>query len=281
MILRATWDYIERLDEFLAWTQAGAESAQRAGRGGVEHRQALPGRSGRRRRADRAEPVLRAGRAGAPACAARWWSNRQSVRDPLAHNGSPIRRRRAHHARAAGGRAHRAGAAVRRARRRRRDGAGVPRRPAVARVHQGADPAAAGKQARRSTSRAPTPRSRCRRPSRTSSCGTSAMPRWPPRPTTWASTPAELLYARVDVIGGPRRSAAAGAGAGGAVAGLAPARRDHPDAAAARVRARRRVSPGPARARSVLASTPIARRWRPCTRPRPRRARRPAPRARR
>ena len=51
--------------------------------------------------------------------------------------------------------------------------------------------------------------------------------------------------------------------------------------AAARVRAGRRVSPRAARARPAVASTPIARRWRPCRRPRRRHGRPPAPRARR
>ena len=37
----------------------------------------------------------------------------------------------------------------------------------------------------------------------TSSSGTSAMRRWPPRPPTSASTRTDFLYARVDVIGGP------------------------------------------------------------------------------
>ena len=67
VILRATWDYIDRLDEFLAWSTRVRQPAERARRGRVEHRQALPGRPRRRRCADRAEQVLRAGGAGAPA----------------------------------------------------------------------------------------------------------------------------------------------------------------------------------------------------------------------
>ena len=91
----------------------------------------------------------------------------------------------------------------------------------------------------------------------------------------------ELLYARVDVIGGAARPAAAGAGTGGAVAGLAATGRDHEDPAAAGIRAGRRVSPGPARAWTALASTPIALRWRRCRRPRRAHGRPPARRARR
>ncbi len=204
VILRATWDYIERLDEFLAWTRAGAQPAQRAGGGGVEHRQALPGRPGRGRRADGAEPVLRAGRAGAPARRARWWSSRRSARDPLVRNGSPIPTRRASTCRdAAGRRPHRAGAALRPADRptaRRRwcsSAASSRTRSPRARSCRRRD------RRRRSTSPAPTPRRSLRTGrARTSSCGTSAMRRWRPRRRTSASTSAELLYARVDVIGG-------------------------------------------------------------------------------
>ena len=61
VIPRATWDYTERLDEFLAWTRRVPNLRQRPRRGGVEHRQAVPRRSRGGGRSDRAEHLLRAG----------------------------------------------------------------------------------------------------------------------------------------------------------------------------------------------------------------------------
>ena len=80
-VLRSTWDYVERIDEFLGWARAlrGADAAlQPAGRGGVEHGQALPRAAAPRRRAGRADAVRRAGRGRArPHCGvSRRWRGR-------------------------------------------------------------------------------------------------------------------------------------------------------------------------------------------------------------
>ena len=61
VILRATWDYIDRLDEFLAWTRRVRNLLNAPEGGGVEHRQAVSGRPRQGRRPNSAEPVLRAG----------------------------------------------------------------------------------------------------------------------------------------------------------------------------------------------------------------------------
>ena len=55
VVLRSTWDYARRRDEFVAWARDGAPAGQ-PGRGRrVEHRQALPGVAGGGRRAGRAD----------------------------------------------------------------------------------------------------------------------------------------------------------------------------------------------------------------------------------
>ena len=280
VILRATWDYIERLDEFLAWTQPRAQPAQRARRGGVEHRQALPGRPRRGRRADGAEPILRAAASGCGCPRARWWSNPPSARDRLAHNGSPTldaalrarggaagRRaapcwcspttrgsptaRRRWCSSPAGSRTRsprvrscrrRAAAGVRRVRHVRR-GVAAPRRARLRAV---------GRRACRAGRRGRPPGHR-RRPSSSTPASTSSAARTTRGCWSWNWS--------------SRRWAGASS--------MRPTR----GPPAARVRARRGVSPRPARARPALASTPIAPRWPRCMRPRRRRGRRPAPRA--
>ena len=188
---------------------AGAQPAQRARGGGVEQRQALPGRPRRGRCADACRrSSSRRGRRCRAAQAARSWSSRRSVPDRSAPTGSPTAAAAAQHAAALqdGGRTvlvqpydPRVDGG--------RDRAGVPRRRAVARLHQGADAAAAGRAAgarrvghlRRGDADARRPGLRAvgRRPRRAR--------RAPPR--TWASPRSELLYARVDVIGGAGRPA--------------------------------------------------------------------------
>ncbi|CAK7284944.1 hypothetical protein SGPA1_30817 [Streptomyces misionensis JCM 4497] len=120
---------------------AGDPGRQPARRRAVEHRQAVPGRPGRGRGADRAHPLHRPGRARRPAV-------RPRVRDQAdVRRGRPLRRplhpRRARHGAAAARPdarrgLHRDGAALPRGHRRHR-GAGAPvlRRPAAAREPQG------------------------------------------------------------------------------------------------------------------------------------------------
>ncbi len=91
----------------------------------------------------------------------------------------------------------------------------------------------------------------------------------------------DLLYARVDVIGGPDDPLLLELELVEPSLGWRQLDRHHAGPSTAQVRGRRRVSAGPARARSALASTPIAPRWPPCTPPPPRRGSPPARRARR
>ena len=111
-----------------------------------------------------------------------------------------------------------------------------------------------------STRPAPTPRKRCRRPTPTPSCGTSVMRRWPRPPTTWACTPSDFLYARVDIIGGHDDPQLLELEMVEPSLGWRQLDEQHPRTAAAPVRARGGVSPRAAGPRSALASTPIARR---------------------
>ena len=236
VILRATWDYIDRLDEFLAWTRRVPEPAERARRGGVEHRQALPGRPRRGGGADRAEPSSSRRAKRWRRSLARWSSNRRSVRDRLARNGSPTPMRRANTPRSC-------------------SPTGAPRwcSPTT--------PASRTARRRWCSSRAasPTrsPRGRILPPPgggpAFDDSGTYAEESLRPAEPDFelwdvghaalaaaanhlGIAPAEFLYARVDVIGDSRRSAAARVGVGGAVAGLASARRGRPRQATARVR---------------------------------------------
>ena len=63
VVLRSTWDYAERREEFLRWAGSAPGAQPRCG-AGVEHGQgAVPDRPRRRRRADRPDPVRGAGRA--------------------------------------------------------------------------------------------------------------------------------------------------------------------------------------------------------------------------
>ena len=89
----------------------------------------------------------------------------------------------------------------------------------------------------------------------------------------------ELLYARVDVIGGRDDPRLLELELVEPSLGWRQLDADTRDAPQRAVRARRRVSARAARARPALASTPIARRWPRCRPPRRRRARRPARRA--
>ena len=190
VILRATWDYIDRLDEFLAWTRRVPQPAQRPAGGRVEHRQALPGRPRRRGGADGAQRVLRAGGAGAHARTARSWSSPPSARDRLARSGSPTAPRRAAHAAAL-----------------QADGRTVLVQP----YDRGSTTVRRRWCSSAVSSPTRSPRGRCcRRPVRRRCSTTSgtyaeeslapaepglravgrrATRRWPPRPPTWASTP--------------------------------------------------------------------------------------------
>ena len=72
-VLRSTWDYVERIDEFRAWARrcAAADPAvQSAGGRRLEHGQALPRAPASRGRAGRADTVRRAGRRSAGGAAA-------------------------------------------------------------------------------------------------------------------------------------------------------------------------------------------------------------------
>ena len=279
VILRATWDYIERLDEFLAWT--------RRVRNLLNAPKVVAWNTDKRYLADLAD-------AGVPTVPSRFFAPGERVRlpegevvvKPAVGAGSVGAQRftdpdaaREHAAGAAGRRPHRAGAALRRPGGGRRDRAGVPRRPAVARVHQGPDPAAAGPAAgvrrirhlRRGIAHTRRPRLRavgCR------ACGAGRRGR-PPRTSTRPSscTPASTCSAARDdpqllelelvepSLGWRQLDA------------TTRARQQREFALA------RGISPGPARAWPVLASTPIARRWPRCMRPRRRRGSRPARRA--
>ena len=55
VVLRSTWDYARRRDEFVAWASAGAAAGQPGRHRRVEHRQAVPARARPGRRADRAD----------------------------------------------------------------------------------------------------------------------------------------------------------------------------------------------------------------------------------
>ena len=208
VVLRSTWDYthrVRRLPRLGARTAAGRQP----GRGGaLEHRQAVPARPRRGRRADRADVFRRrpAGRSSSPA-------PREYVLKPSVGAGSRGAGRftadradaaRDHAAELHAAGPHRAGPALpRRGRHRRRDGAGLLRRRVQPRDRQGA---------------------RCCRPAtrtRSAAGRCSSRSRSPPasrRPRSCASARrrcrrirarfgADQLYARVDLLpspGGPR-----------------------------------------------------------------------------
>ncbi len=280
VILRATWDYTDRLDEFLDWTRQVPHL--------LNAPQVVAWNADKRYLADLSA-------AGVPTVPRAFFAPGEQVAHPVRRGGGQARGRcgfgwrAAVHRSAAGPRArrfaararpHRAGAALRS----HGSATGRPRWCSSAVRSRTRSPRARCCRRRgsrpHSTNRAPTPRNGCSRPTPISSCGTSGTPRWPRRRTGARLQASELLYARVDIIGGGRRSAAAGTGTGRAVAGLASARR----AASASRQQRQfalggRVSAGAIRARSALASTPIAPRSPPCRPPHPRRAGPPTPRA--
>ena len=73
VVLRSPWDYAPRRDEFVAWARVGAAAGQPGRRRRVEHRQALPGRAGRRRRAGGADrPGSSRATTGPPPAAGEW-----------------------------------------------------------------------------------------------------------------------------------------------------------------------------------------------------------------
>ncbi len=191
----------------------------------MEHRQALPGRPRRGGCADGAQRVLRAGGAGARAdgrgrgqaggrCGIGWCA--------AVHRQSTARRPRRG---AAGARPDRAGAALRPAGR----ATGRPRWCSSAASSRTRSPR--GRccpppgSSRSSTSRAPTPRSRLQPADPDFELWDVGYAALAAAAAHLGIDAAELLYARVDVIGGAERSAAAGTRAGRAVAGLAAARR--------------------------------------------------------
>ena len=151
-VLRSTWDYTQRLPEFLGWAARAAtndDAAESDRRRALEYRQALPRASCRRRRAGCAELVRRTGRVRARrnGCFPRRARSANSWSSPASAPARAMRSATAREERDAGNRAcatparreaQRAAAAVSEPRRRaRRDRADVFRRRVQPRDPQG------------------------------------------------------------------------------------------------------------------------------------------------
>ena len=237
VILRATWDYIDRFDEFLDWSTRVANL--------LNPPAVVAWNTDKRYLADLADagvPTVRepasSRRASGCGCRrVRWWSSLRSAPDRLVHNALPMPA----------------------------PPASTPRHCTMRAAPCWSSPMTPGWRTARprwcssaASSRMPSPRGRCCRPPASGRCSTRPAPT-PRRPLTAADPDFELWdvgHAALDAAAAhlnisshrppvrPRRrdrrtgrSAAAGVGVGGAVTGLASARRDHAGPSTTPVRA--------------------------------------------